>query len=106
MQLPTCWWTANRRVGVRGKGLETGVGGSWQVVEVPEKRKKRDFLIPLPSMALEPCSVAASRVVSMLESSRNFILKVKREKTRLAPESQSCSRTQILLVEGDITGSH
>ena len=90
MQLPDLLVDCKQESGGEGEGAQRP-GWLW---EVPEKRKKRDFLIPLPSMALEPCSVAASRVVSMLESSRNFILKVKREKTRLVPESQSCSRTQ------------
>lgn len=62
--------------------------------EVSERAKKRDLLIPLPSVALEPFSVSASGVVSRVESSRNFILKVKREKTKLVPESQCCSQTQ------------
>lgn len=95
MQLPDLLVDCKQESGGEGEGAQRP---GWEVFgklwEVPEKRKKRDFLIPLPSMALEPCSVAASRVVSMLESSRNFILKDKREKTRLVPESQSCSQTQ------------
>lgn len=53
--------------------------------EVAEKAKKGDLLSFLPSMALEPFSVSASGLESMLGSSWNFILAVEREKDKVGP---------------------
>ena len=52
---------------------------------VAEKAKKGDLLSFLPSMALEPFSVSASGLESMLGSSWNFILAVEREKDKVGP---------------------
>lgn len=53
--------------------------------EVSERAKGRDFLNPLPPVALEPFLVSASRLGSMLKPSRNFILEVDREKDKAVP---------------------
>lgn len=50
--------------------------------EVAEGAKARDVLNSLPSVALEPSPESASGLESMLESSRNFILEVEREKDK------------------------
>lgn len=50
--------------------------------EVAEGAKERDLLNSLPSVVLEPSPKSASGLESMLESSRNFILEVEREKDK------------------------